>query len=91
MHRTVNHSLHLVDPVTVARAQGVEGMWSACKRMMREEKSMNSQLFDTQLPEYMWRVAFGRTSLVPRPHTSQLAVDYITAMCSCDVWVRVRD
>eukprot|EP00731_Ephydatia_muelleri_P020908 Em0013g635a len=56
VHRTVNHSLHFVDPVTGAHTQGVEGMWSACKRMMREEKTMNSQLFDTYLPEYMWRI-----------------------------------
>ena len=58
VHRTVNHSLHFVDPVTGAHTQGVEGMWSACKRMMREE-TMNSQLFDTYLPEYMWRQKFG--------------------------------
>ncbi|KAL5484014.1 hypothetical protein EMCRGX_G020440 [Ephydatia muelleri] len=56
VHWTVNHSLHFVDPVTGAHTQGVEGMWSSCKRMMREEKTMNSQLFDTYLPEY---VAFG--------------------------------
>ena len=64
-HQTVNHSLHFVDPTTGAHTQSVEGMWSCCKRMMREEKVMNSALFETNLPEFMWRkryrgpIAFG--------------------------------
>ena len=32
-HLTVNHSLHFVG----AHTQGVEAMWSSCKRMLREE------------------------------------------------------
>ena len=50
VHLTVNHSLHFVDPLTDAHthAGSIEGMWSACKRMM----------FDTYLPEYMWRRKF---------------------------------
>ena len=50
------HSLYFVDPATGAHTQGVEGMWSACKRMIREEKTM---LIDTYLPEFMWRRKFG--------------------------------
>ena len=65
VHLTVKHSLHFVDPVTSAHMQGVEGMWSACKWMMREERTMNSKLFNTYLPQFPWRrkfsspVAFG--------------------------------
>ena len=59
VHNTVNHSLHFVDPTTGAHTQGVEGMWSCCKRMLREEKTMHSQLFETYLPEFMWRKRFG--------------------------------
>ena len=59
IHLSVNHSIHFVDPLTSTHTQGVEGMWSACKRMMREERTMNSKLFDTYLPEYMWRRKFG--------------------------------
>ena len=58
-HHTVNHSLHFVNPVTGAHTQGVEGMWSTCKRMMREEKTSHSTLFETYLPEFMWRRQFG--------------------------------
>ena len=59
VHNTVNHSLHFVDPATGAHTQGVEGMWSCCKRMLREEKTMHSKLFETYLPEFMWRKRFG--------------------------------
>ena len=58
-HLTVNHSLHFVDPLTSAHTQGVESMWSSCKRMMQEERTMHSKLFDTYLPEFMWRRKFG--------------------------------
>ena len=58
VHKTVNHSLHFVNPVSGAHTQGIEGMWSCCKRMMRE-KTMHSKLFETYLPEFMWRKRFG--------------------------------
>ena len=59
-HQTVNHSIHFVDPQTGAHTQGIEGLWSACKRMMREEHAgRNAELFPTYLQEYMWRRRFG--------------------------------
>ena len=59
-HQTVNHSIHFVDPQTGAHTQGIEGLWSACKRMMREEHAgRNADLFTTYLQEYMWRRRFG--------------------------------
>ena len=54
-HNTVNHSQNFVDPHTGAHTQSVESMWSQAKRMMREEKVM---LFETYLPEFMWRKEF---------------------------------
>ena len=48
-----------VDPTTGAHTQSVEAMWNCCKRMMQERKVMNSALFETYLPEFMWRKRFG--------------------------------
>ena len=59
VHNTVNHSLYFVDPATDAHTQGVEGMWSCCTRILWEEKTMHSKLFETYLPELMWRKRFG--------------------------------
>ncbi|KAL5488798.1 hypothetical protein EMCRGX_G017798 [Ephydatia muelleri] len=58
-HMTVNHSFNFVDPATGVHTQGVESMWSCCKRLMIEERTMHSQLFETYLPEFMWRRRFG--------------------------------
>ena len=61
-HQTVNHSLPFVDPISGAHTQGVEAMWSSCKGMLREERTMHSKLFVTYLPEFMWRRKFGGPS-----------------------------
>ena len=58
-HMTVNHSLNFVDPATGVHTQGVESMWSCCKCLMREERTMHFKLFETYLPEFMWRRRFG--------------------------------
>lgn len=58
-HQTVNNSIRFVDPATEAHTQGVESMQSCCKRLLREERSMHSNLFETYLPEFMWRRRFG--------------------------------
>ena len=52
-HCTVNQNF--VDPNTGAHTQQIESMWSQIKKLMREEKTMNSTLFETYLPEFMWR------------------------------------
>ena len=57
----MNHSLNFVDPETGANTQLVECMWSGCKRMMRQEGTMHSTLFQTYLPEFMWRKQFDTT------------------------------
>ena len=44
--------------VTGSHTQTVESMWNSCKRMMREEHTMHSKLFDTYLPKFMWRKKF---------------------------------
>lgn len=57
-HHTVNHSQNFVDPTTGSHTQSVESMWSSCKQMMRKTQTMQSQLFHTYLPEFMWRKRF---------------------------------
>ena len=52
----------IIDPISGAHTQGVEAMWSSCKRMLREERIMHSKLFVTYLPEFMWRRRFGGPS-----------------------------
>ena len=47
-----------VNPLTGTHTQQTESLWSQMKRMMREERTMNSQLFETYLPEFMWRKKF---------------------------------
>ena len=54
-HCTVNHSQNFVHPDTGAHTQQIESMWSQVKKLMREGKTMNSTLFETYLPEFMWR------------------------------------
>ena len=59
-HQTVNHSINFVDPTTGAHTQTIESTWSQVKGMMRKRGVMNTseELFDTNLPEYLWRKKF---------------------------------
>ena len=59
-HQTVNHSINFVDPTTGAHTQTIESTWSQVKGMMRKRGVMNTneKLFDTYLPEYLWRKKF---------------------------------
>ena len=64
-HKTVNHNIIyiyysqcFVDPTTGAHTQTVERMWGGCKSMLRQQRTMHSQLFATYLPEFMWRKRF---------------------------------
>ena len=59
------HTVELLQPPgchmrlsTGTHTQGVEAMWSSCKHLMREERTMHTNLFDIYLPEFMWRRRF---------------------------------
>ncbi len=51
----LQYSINFVDPTTGAHTQTIEGTWS-----MRKRGVMNTSddLFDTYLPEYLWRRKF---------------------------------
>ena len=59
-HSTVNHSINFVDPISGAHTQNIESTWSFVKKMLRKQGVMNtsSSLFQTYLPEYLWRRKF---------------------------------
>ncbi len=56
----LQYSINFVDPTTGAHTQTIEGTWSQVKLMMRKRGVMNTSddLFDTYLPEYLWRRKF---------------------------------
>lgn len=47
VHKTVNHSVNFLDPVTSAYAQTVKENMGSGESMMRKQKRMNSLLFET--------------------------------------------
>ncbi len=56
----LQYSINFVDPTTGAHTQTIEGTWSQVKFMMRKRGVMNpsDDLFDTYLPENLWRRKF---------------------------------
>ena len=59
-HRTVNHSLHFVDPVTGVHTQHAESNWSASKEKFKKMKgNRNPNFLIDYLHESMWRRWYG--------------------------------
>jgi transposase-like protein len=58
-HKTVNHSLHFVDPVTHTHTQNIENMWMCIKRKKKQQMGQHRSLLSTHLGEFMWRRKFG--------------------------------
>ena len=58
-HRTVNHFLYFVDPVTV-HTQHAESNWSAAKEKFKKMKgNTNPNVLIEYLHEFMWRRWYG--------------------------------
>ena len=62
-YRTVNHSLHFVDPNTGVHTQAIEGYWSRAKGKLKRMRGTSGDLFPTYLDEYIWRERFGGTTM----------------------------
>ena len=61
-HRTVNHSLHFVDPVTGVHTQHAQSNWSTAKEKLKKMKgNTNPKFLIEYLHEFMWRRWYGDT------------------------------
>lgn len=55
-HRTVNHSVNFVDPVTGVHTQHAESNWSVAKDKFKKMKgNTNPNFLQEYLKEFMWR------------------------------------
>ena len=61
-HRTVNQSLHFIDPVTGVHTQHVESNWSTAKEKFKKMKgNTNPNFLIEYLHEFIWRRWYGDT------------------------------
>ena len=59
-HRTVNHSLHFVDPAMGVHTKHAESNWSSAKHKFKTMKgSSNPNFLLEYLQEFMWRRWYG--------------------------------
>ena len=61
-HKTVNHSLNFVDPVSGTPTQHVESYWSRAKHKIKRMKGCHAHQLTSSLDEFMWRESYGRTA-----------------------------
>ena len=61
-HRSVNHSLHFVDPVTGVHTKNVESYWNRVKGKFKRMKGVHESMLNSYLDEFMWRERHGRSA-----------------------------
>ena len=57
-HKTVNHKVHFIDPMSKATMNHVERMWKEAKQRNKVECGTNRELVDSYLTEFIWRQKF---------------------------------
>ena len=62
-HKTVNHSINLVDPATGTHTKNIESYWAKKKYKFKVMKVVSSDTLPSYLDERMWRDRFGTKSL----------------------------
>ena len=60
-HRTVNHSLYVVDPGTGVHTQHIESYWNKCKGRLKAMHGTTIGKLPSYLDRFMWRDIFDRT------------------------------
>ncbi len=55
-HRTANHSVNFLDPVTGVR---IESYWNRIKIKFKRMKGCSREMMDGYLDEFMWRERYG--------------------------------
>jgi transposase-like protein len=63
VHRTVNHSLHFVDPNTGANTQRIERSWKTAKERNKRHNGTHRNMLDSYMCEFMWRRRASRLHL----------------------------
>ncbi len=52
-HKTVNHSVNFVDPISLAHTQKVESMWFLSKRRNKKECGTSRKLLVSYIAEFL--------------------------------------
>ena len=61
-HRTVNHSINFVKPITGVHTQNIESYWNVKKTLIKKMRGCQQKLLHWYLQEYMWRDRFDRNN-----------------------------
>ena len=65
VHRTVNHSLHFVDPATGVHTNHAESLWNEIKRPFKAMKGLRRTSLPSHLDEFMWRKKRAKNCVLP--------------------------
>ncbi|CAF1014941.1 unnamed protein product [Brachionus calyciflorus] len=55
VHRTVNHDLYFVDPVTRCHTNSIESIWCSAKMHLKKMRGVKRCYLQSYLDEYTWR------------------------------------
>lgn len=58
-HKTVNHSVQFLDPVTGVHTNHIESYWNRVKSKLKRMKGCSKDLLDSYLDEFLWRERYG--------------------------------
>ena len=61
-HRTVNHGINFVEPITGVHTQNIESYWNVKKTLIKKMLGCQRKLLHWYLQEYMWRDRFDRNN-----------------------------